>query len=286
MTAGLKALVGLEQHNIALLFANYLLSIGIKATTQQEEAQFIVYCQADKIEQAQLIFEQFIENPYDEKYQQAAWNNAATTQVSSDHPSLLTSFKEQFLAHAGMVTLTVFILCWLIFIASLLGWGNSLFQELRFFNHLTTERLFSEPWRILGPALFHFSWLHIVFNTMWWWQLGGNIEHKIGKGTLIQLFLLTAIISNMGQFLVSGANFGGLSGVVYGLFGYVWWAGRLAPKSGLHLPQSIVGFLLFWLVLGFVDVLPVNMANTAHLLGLLSGGFLAWLKFSSKAENK
>ena len=183
-----------------------------------------------------------------------------------------------------MVTLTVFVACWLIFLASLFGWENLIFQQLHFFNPLSTERLIAEPWRILGPALFHFSWLHIVFNTMWWWQLGGSIERIMGKGTLIQLFLVSAIVSNFGQFLVSGPNFGGLSGVVYGVVGYVWWAGWLAPKRGLQLSQSIVGFLLFWLVLGFVDVLPVNMANTAHLLGLVSGCFLAWLKFSSKAE--
>ena len=39
--------------------------------------------------------------------------------------------------------------------------------------------------------------------------------------------------------------------------------------------KPIIGFLLFWLVLGYVDVLPVNMANTAHLLGLVSGCLLA-----------
>jgi GlpG protein len=174
-----------------------------------------------------------------------------------------------------VVTLTVFALCWLVFIASLLGFARPTFELLHFYPKLTIEAFFDSPLRLLGPALFHFSWLHIVFNTMWWWQLGGSVERTLGKGALINLFLITALVSNLGQFMVSGPNFGGLSGVVYGLVGYVWWYGWLAPEKGLMISKPIIGFLLFWLLLGYVDVLPVNMANTAHLLGLVSGCLLA-----------
>jgi len=146
---------------------------------------------------------------------------------------------------------------------------------MQFYPQFSLDAFLAQPLRLLGPAFFHFSWLHIVFNTMWWWQLGGSVEKSLGKGTLLNLVLLSAIVSNVGQYLVSGANFGGLSGVVYALVGFVWWFGYLAPTRGLSLSKPLVGFLLFWLVLGFVDLLPVNVANTAHLLGLLSGCFLA-----------
>jgi len=86
---------------------------------------------------------------------------------------------------------------------------------------------------------------------------------------------VSAIASNLAQFLVSGPNFGGLSGVVYALVGFVWWSGYLAPEKGLTLSKPIIGFLLFWLLLGFVDLLPVNVANTAHLVGLISGCLMA-----------
>jgi len=120
--------------------------------------------------------------------------------------------------------------------------------------------------------------MHIVFNTMWWWQIGGQIERVLGKGALLNLFFISAVISNLGQFLVSGPNFGGLSGVVYALFGYIWWYDWLAPEKGLNISKPIVGFLLFFMLLGFADILPVTMANTAHLLGLVSGCGLAWFK--------
>ena len=271
----LSPLVKVKQHNIALLFANYLTSLDIDAKVQKDDSDYVIYCASHKIAQAKEIFAEFIADPYQEKYQQAAWQSGQVSQVQDNSPSLITSFKQQFLAHAGVVTLTVFALCWLVFIASLLGFARPTFELLHFYPKLTIEAFFDSPLRLLGPALFHFSWLHIVFNTMWWWQLGGSVERTLGKGALINLFLITALVSNLGQFMVSGPNFGGLSGVVYGLVGYVWWYGWLAPEKGLMISKPIIGFLLFWLLLGYADVLPVNMANTAHLLGLVSGCLLA-----------
>jgi GlpG protein len=271
----LSPLVQVKQHNIALLFANYLTSLDIDAKVQKDDSDYVIYCASNKIDQAKEIFAEFIADPYQEKYQQAAWQSGQVSQVQDNSPSLITSFKQQFLAHAGVVTLTVFALCWLVFIASLLGFARPTFELLHFYPKLTIEAFFDSPLRLLGPALFHFSWLHIVFNTMWWWQLGGSVERTLGKGALINLFLITALVSNLGQFMVSGPNFGGLSGVVYGLVGYVWWYGWLAPEKGLMISKPIIGFLLFWLLLGYADVLPVNMANTAHLLGLVSGCLLA-----------
>ncbi|NQZ90235.1 MAG: rhomboid family intramembrane serine protease GlpG [Colwellia sp.] len=271
----LSPLVKVSQHNIALLFANYLTSINIHAKVELEGSEYIVFCQSSELDQAKGIFAEFIADPYQEKYQQAAWNSGEIAEVNDNSPSLIASFKQQFLAHAGWVTLTVFALCWLVFIASVLGLARPAFQLLHFYPELTLDAFFESPLRLLGPALFHFSWLHIVFNTMWWWQLGGSVERILGKGALINLFLVTALFSNLGQFIVTGPNFGGLSGVVYGLVGYVWWYGWLAPEKGLLISKPIIGFLLFWLVLGYVDVLPVNMANTAHLLGLVSGCLLA-----------
>ncbi|KGJ97606.1 rhomboid family intramembrane serine protease GlpG [Colwellia psychrerythraea] len=275
-TDSLQSLVQLKDHNIALLFSNYLQSLDIPAKLQVSQEQgYVIFCPQDKLNQAKVEFEAFIKQPYADKYQQAAWERGETVTLNSDDFSLLKSFKENFLAHAGFITLVVFSLCWLVFLGSELGWAQQLFNTLQFYPQLSLDAFIADPLRLIGPAFFHFSWLHIVFNTMWWWQLGGSIENTLGKATLVNLLLISAIVSNLGQYLVSGANFGGLSGVVYALVGFVWWFGYLAPERGLSLSKPLVGFLLFWLVLGFVDLLPVNVANTAHLLGLLSGCFLA-----------
>jgi|ETNmetMinimDraft_8_1059916.scaffolds.fasta_scaffold08087_4 GlpG protein len=280
----LSPLVQIEHKNIAHLFANYLMTQGIEAKVVAKQEQpvidkpkftYTVFCQYHKFEQAKHEFELFIKEPYHKRYQQAAWQHGDTVDVDRHELHLLVSFKDNFLAHAGIVTLTVFVLCWLVFLASYLGWSQSVFAQLKFYSYLSFDAFITEPLRLVGPAFFHFSWLHLVFNTMWWWQLGGSIEKILGKSTLINILLVSTVFSNLGQFFVSGANFGGLSGVVYALMGFVWWYGYLAPEKGLSLSKPIVGFLLFWLVLGFTELLPINMANTAHLIGLISGCLLA-----------
>jgi GlpG protein len=277
----LSPLVKLEQYSIALLFANYLTTLSIVSEVIKDDDGSTICCDEDHYEQAKLEFEAFIKQPHHPKYQQAAWQQSEAVDIPTSEYTFLKTFKENFLSHAGIVTLSVFALCWLVFIASEMGMANTLFNQLQFYSSLSIEGLIAEPWRVLGPALFHFSLLHIVFNTMWWWQLGGSIEKTLGKGMLITLLLVSAVASNVAQFIVSGPNFGGLSGVVYALVGFVWWFGYLVPTKGLSLSKPIISFLLFWLLLGFVDLLPVNIANTAHLVGLISGCLLA-LVFANK----
>ena len=135
----------------------------------------------------------------------------------------------------------------------------------------------NEWWRLIGPVFIHFSIMHLVFNLLGWWVFGSRIERTIGVSVLVILFLLSAVISNLAQLFISGPNFGGLSGVVYAVLGFVWWIGWLRPQWGLSVPKPFVGVMLIWLVLGYLDVLWVSVANTAHTAGLLVGCGLAWV---------
>jgi GlpG protein len=61
-----------------------------------------------------------------------------------------------------------------------------------------------------------------------------------------------------------------MSGVVYGLAGYVWMMGKYHPASGVGLNSQSATILLIWLVVCYTGVVgPV--ANTAHLVGLIVG---------------
>ncbi|MFK7831050.1 MAG: rhomboid family intramembrane serine protease [Congregibacter sp.] len=136
-----------------------------------------------------------------------------------------------------------------------------------------------QAWRLLTPVFLHFGWMHIVFNSLWCWDLGGRIESALGSVNLAGLFLVTAILSNYAQHLWTGPLlFGGLSGVVYGFLGFAWVAGKLNPRwNGLAPATPIMLFMVGWLlicVLGFVDVLGFSVANAAHVGGLLTGAIL------------
>ncbi len=133
-------------------------------------------------------------------------------------------------------------------------------------------------WRLITPTFLHFSELHLIFNCLWLWLLGGHIELKQGRVTLLSLFFIIGIGANIAQYLISGPHFGGLSGVVYGLFGYVWLQGLFNPKSGLHLEKQLVLFMLVWLVLGWTNFFGLlSIANTAHNVGLILGLIISFL---------
>lgn len=133
-----------------------------------------------------------------------------------------------------------------------------------------------QPWRLITPVFLHFGWMHIVFNSLWCWDLGRRIESALGSLNLAGLFLVTALLSNTAQDIVAGpVLFGGLSGVVYGFLGFAYTAGRLNAKWHAMAPATpVMLFMVGWLVFcmsGFIEVLGFSVANTAHLTGLLSG---------------
>ena len=148
-----------------------------------------------------------------------------------------------------------------------------------------------QPWRLITPVFLHFGWTHIVFNSLWCWDLGKRIEGALGSLNMLGLFLVTAIVSNTAQDWVTGpVLFGGLSGVVYGLLGFAFVAGRLNPRwSALAPAVPIMLFMVGWLVFcmsGLVDVLGFSVANAAHLSGLLCGaaiGAIFALRYRSGA---
>ena len=104
-------------------------------------------------------------------------------------------------------------------------------------------------------------------------MLAGLLEKYFSPSFIVLFTLFTAVISNFAQFVVSGHNqFGGLSGVVYALMGFCWLYGRLKPKQSVKLADPLFVFGLIWLVMGYSNVLLwANIANTAHLSGLLAG---------------
>ena len=134
-------------------------------------------------------------------------------------------------------------------------------------------------WRLVTPIFLHFGWLHITFNCLWLWELGGRVERVLGSWNTLGLLLVTAIVSNASQHLVSGpVLFGGLSGVVYGLLGFSWVAPLLQPRWPIQPAPAIMAFMVGWLLLcmtGVMDILGAGaVANAAHVGGLLCGGLL------------
>ena len=148
-------------------------------------------------------------------------------------------------------------------------------QRLLFFGGLAS----SDYWRFVTPIFLHFGLVHLIFNCLWLSMLGSRIEQMSSSLHLLLLVLVTGVVSNVVQFVWSGSPyFGGMSGVVYALLGYIWIKDKVVPDPQLQLPPGIIGFMLGWLVVcmtGILDLLlGVGVANGAHLGGLIIGMLL------------
>lgn len=176
-----------------------------------------------------------------------------------------------------------------------LGQGGAILRSLLIIDpfqidgslNTVSERLFAlaellskgQFWRVFSPDILHFSLLHIVFNMLMLWILGGQLEIKRGSASLLTMVMVVSIAANIAQLIDTGYLFGGMSGVVYGLVGYCWVWKRVSDD--IFLPDALFRFSIGWLLLGYTPLTEWlglgSMANSAHLYGLLSGLLWGWL---------
>ena len=125
--------------------------------------------------------------------------------------------------------------------------------------------------KMLSPILLHGGLIHLAFNMMWLWELGSRIEKFQSTLTMLMTVIVLGLISNTIQYLYGGGNnFGGMSGVVYGLFAYIWMWQLFDPRTEMGLPGSLIIFMLLSLVI--MTMLGLSMiANAAHVGGFLAG---------------
>jgi len=272
----------IENKRAAQALSDYLSLQKIEHQVESEQVEssqsliprYNFYVASTQAHVAQHLFNEFIANPNQEKFLAASWQVGKVTKGQKANLGL-----SRIWAVTGPITKFITLLCVFVYIASLAG----------YFGWIRTNFYYgwqaSEIYRLVTPAFIHFSVLHILFNLCWWWYLGGRVEKILGKQTLITVLILSAIVSNTAQALLVNGNFGGLSGVNYALAGFVWYCGTIYKSKSLMLPNNIFIFLVVWLLLGFVEVLPISMANWAHLFGLLSGLMLARLLVKPEPQN-
>lgn len=132
------------------------------------------------------------------------------------------------------------------------------------------------PWRFFTPIFLHDGLLHLGFNMLFLFRLGAMVE-KAHSG--LRLVLMTFVFGTAGvltELAWSGGAAVGMSGVIYGLFGYLWMRGRYDPTFQYGIDRSTVLWLMIWYVLCFAGFM--NIANGAHTAGLVLGviwGFLS-----------
>ena len=175
-------------------------------------------------------------------------------------------------ARYSPITATLLTLSILVSLVSNFG-NNFHFIDFLLISKYTQglpEVMSGQLWRLFTPIIIHFSILHIAFNMVWLYQLGSAIEQHYSIKRMAILVIIISVTSNLAEFFWSGPLFGGMSGVVYGLLGYVWAQGKFNPFAAIGLNQNIAIMMIIWFVICWLGLVG-NIANMAHTIGLVAG---------------
>jgi len=286
-----------KEQSEARIFGGYLLSEGVTnelELTQDEEWLIWVHSE-EHLKKAKELYQNYINDPENREIQLAAVESLEAEhknrakkksryqQINARERWSMTDKPQAYILTLVLIGLSVVI----GFITSLgenketlVNFTITEFETKTQSGLIQTKYYKGLPevksghiWRLFTPMFIHFGIIHLVFNMLWLMDLGRMVETRQGKWRLLMLVLVISVASNFCQYLVSGPFFGGMSGVVYGLLGYVWLRGKFDPSSGLFLDRRIVIFMGIWFFLCLMNVFP-GIANTAHAVGLGIG--MAW----------
>jgi GlpG protein len=290
----------LPSESDARVFADFLYIKGIKNEIEEENARWLIWVHGeDEIETAKDLLQDFRQRSADPEFRRAskharelreqeAAREAAAAKRFFDGRKL---FRRHEAFGIGRVTLVLIVLS---IVAVVLGGMDQSGQVDRilmisqlnagsFSGRLANgmhEVTRGQLWRLLTPIFIHYGILHIVLNMYMLRHLGSTVEFKEGPVKFGALVVVIGIVSNVAQYYVSGPNFGGMSGVNYGLLGFIWMKATYDPGSGYFLQESMVVIMLIWLLLGFTGFM--HMANTVHTVGLVTG--MAWGYLTSRSR--
>ncbi|MCO6525079.1 MAG: rhomboid family intramembrane serine protease GlpG, partial [Candidatus Schmidhempelia sp.] len=259
-------LISIANISAAYVFADYMATKGIIIRIEINNKKAELYLDnPDYFSLVQQEFQQFINQPNHHRYAEASWKKG---QIINTNIMPIKAFN---LIKAGPCTLIITVVCLIMFIAKNIFGVQIL---LAYFGFPINSYAYGDLWRWFTPIFLHFSLLHLIFNLSWWWYLGSMIEKQYSSLKLLEIIIITSLISNYSEALFSNPYFGGLSGVVYALMGYVWFIGRFKPTKGIYLDNAVMIIAIIWLFAGLTGYLG-SIANVAHIMGLLVGLGLA-----------
>jgi len=274
--------------------ADHLLSLGMKTRIDDRPEGWLVWIyNEDHIQQARDELESYLRQPDDPRYRAATQTAEA---IRRNEKQLERKFRKNYRDSSHVwgypsfrqrpLSTLLLVACVVIFVLQNIHSYHWLTDRLEFSSYTVDDRRQihgfglkdierGEVWRLVTPALMHASPIHILFNMMWLRYLGTLIEVRRGTPRLAILFLVSAAVSNYGQYLwmerVGDVGpFLGMSGVIYALFGYVWMKGIYQPEQGMAVSSANVNIMVIWLFACMTGMLG-PIANAAHFVGLAVG---------------
>ncbi len=288
----MRAIGTIANDHDAQRFVNHLLASGIVSQADPRPDGFCIWVRdEDKVEPARHELSAFLQDPTSQRYEHAAESAALVRRREAEAEKLyrrnvrdMRTLWSRPNPKGCPLTIGLIAACLLVAVPSrggreiegLLGYLfmtriNVSDEDHVAYDPTLPEIRKGEAWRLVTPIFIHFGEFHLFFNMWWLYNLGGVIEIQRGKWRLALLVLVAAVISNLTQNHFESPFFGGMSGVVYALLGYAWMKTRFDSASGVYLTPDTVTMMIAWLFLCMVPGFPINVANHAHVAGLVVG---------------
>ena len=260
----------------------------------------------DQLGAANAKLVEYQSNPQDPKFAaavQKAGENLAQKEKSRQHAAknirkLNTASRSNFSGPLPPLTLTLLILSIAVSLISSFGspkptndYGQAVVEQLSFVTQSDFVRSNGDPaaslkrgqvWRAITPIFLHLGMLHLAMNMFVLVSFGKMVERWLGTPRYALFILLLAVGPNLLQglspeWMEGSPFFGGMSGVLYGFFGYVWVRSSMNPTLGVSIPFPIAVIFVGLIVLGLSGVFPDwQLAHLCHLGGLLIGSAMGF----------
>ena len=296
----------------AVTFSDFLYVQGIGNDVEPEKEGWAIWVHGeDEVPKAKELLAQFKMNPGDPKYQKQAReaNQLKEAEAKEEAKAKNRYFDRTKLLEQGRtyrigpLTVMLVVACVAVAVMSKMGSNREVLRSL-FITQFNFDGSYIEwapglpeirtgqIWRLITPIFIHFGAPHLIFNMLATLDLGSMVEARKGTLRFALLVLVIGVVSNLAQysfempqlsslhFRRGAPNFGGISGVAFGLFGYIWMKSRFDPGSGFFLHRQAVMMMMVWFVICLLGIIPgISFANTAHTVGLLMG--VVWGYLSS-----
>jgi len=139
-----------------------------------------------------------------------------------------------------------------------------------------------EFYRFVTTTLCHVDILHLCFNLWFMWSLARVVERRLGVARSVAGFVLLAVVTTSSE--IAFDNYGiGLSGVLFGVFGYLLVARHRDVEVASICHRRLVETVFLWFGLCFVlDATGLmRIGNLAHSSGLALGYLLGRARYDA-----
>lgn len=136
-------------------------------------------------------------------------------------------------------------------------------------------------YRLLTAMFLHGNYIHILFNMLSLWWIGGPLEAALGRARYLALYFASGLAGGALTYLVAAPNQAslGASGAIFGLFG----ATAVLMRRLRYDMRPVIALLVINLVITFGWA---HIAWQAHIGGLVAGVLVGYAMVHAPRERR